>query len=285
MSTVYKITKWVCGNTNHNIKPSVMDKEERGQANGARTKHFKDVQISSLLTDLEIKTSPQTKAEIEAAISTLANNKAPGTDSLCAKVLKADPDMQLRSNTPSLWWYGTRKNCLVTGHMDRRIRRKGKLPSDSLNTKQNVLQDHHDVDEFNKRWASPPRTSSIQKRERNKWTHLHLAEQSWAMQWMAGENICYLHRFLKHLRACFGRTNGKYWGIMESKKSWWNSCRSFTVSSPAVSETSPSNSQQNSAFDKDASCQLFSSANWLCNGEYDQPTADRHHQTVATELL
>lgn len=93
MSTVYMITKWVCGNTNHNIKPSVMDKEGREQTNGARTKHFKDVQISSLLTDLEIKTSPQTKAEIEAAISTLANNKAPGTDSLCAKVLKADPDI------------------------------------------------------------------------------------------------------------------------------------------------------------------------------------------------
>ena len=64
--------------------------------------------------DLEIETSPPKKAEIKAAIATLRNNKAPGTDSLCAEVFKTDPETAAEILHPLFVEIWEKKNCLMT---------------------------------------------------------------------------------------------------------------------------------------------------------------------------
>ena len=107
MSVVYKITKQICGNNNYKGNSPVMDKNGRLLTNEQEqetrwTEHFNEVlnrpdpqrtaDIQPAERDLEIETSPPTKAEIKATIATLGNNKAPGPDSLCAEVFKTDPE-------------------------------------------------------------------------------------------------------------------------------------------------------------------------------------------------
>ena len=108
MSTVYKITKQICGSTNYKINPPVMDKDGMLLINEEEqerrwTEHFIEVlnrpgpqhpaDIQPAERDLEIETFPPEKAEIKAATASLGNNKAPGTDSLCTDVFKTDPEM------------------------------------------------------------------------------------------------------------------------------------------------------------------------------------------------
>ena len=107
MSTVYKIMKQICGNTNYKVNPPVVDKYGKLLTNEKEqewrwAEHFNEVlnrpeaqhpaDIQPAERDLEIETFPPEKAEIKAAIATQGNNKAPGTDSLCANVFKTDPE-------------------------------------------------------------------------------------------------------------------------------------------------------------------------------------------------
>ena len=103
-STVYKITKQLCGNNINHSMP-VKDKQgkvitaEREQA--ARwVQHFEEVlnrpdpeepaDPPPSESYLDIDTSPTGIAEVRSAIENLKNGKAPGIDSMQAELLKAD---------------------------------------------------------------------------------------------------------------------------------------------------------------------------------------------------
>ena len=103
-STVYKITKQLCGNnTNHSMpvkeKQGKVITTEREQA--ARwVQHFEEVLNRPHPEEpadpppsesyLDIDTSPPGIAEVRSAIENLKNGKAPGIDSMQAELLKAD---------------------------------------------------------------------------------------------------------------------------------------------------------------------------------------------------
>ena len=104
ISTVYKITKQLCGKNTSQSAP-VKDKDgnnlttERDQA--ARwVQHFREVLNRPEPDDLadpppaedvlNINTSPPTEAEVRCAIKAMKSGKAPGIDSIHAEMLKAD---------------------------------------------------------------------------------------------------------------------------------------------------------------------------------------------------
>lgn len=104
MSTVYKITKKLCGKDNSQTPP-VKDRNgnilatERAQAE-RWVQHFREVLNCNkpvnpadpppAENDLDINTDPPTEAEVRRAIKTLKNGKAAGIDSIHAEMLKAD---------------------------------------------------------------------------------------------------------------------------------------------------------------------------------------------------
>ena len=130
MSTVYKITKQICGNTNYRVNPPVTDKgkllinEEEQERRW--TEHFNEMlnrpelqhpaDIQPAERYLEIETFPPDKAEIKAAIDTLRNYKAPGTDSLCADVFKTDTETAAEILHPLFVEIWKKKNFMMTGH-------------------------------------------------------------------------------------------------------------------------------------------------------------------------
>ena len=90
MSTVYKITKHICGNTKYKVNPPIVDKDGRLLTNEEEqerrwTEHFNEVlnrpdpqnpaDIQLAERDLDIETSPQKKADIKAALATLGTTK------------------------------------------------------------------------------------------------------------------------------------------------------------------------------------------------------------------
>lgn len=121
LSTVYKITKQLSGQSNTYTKP-VKDKQgelittEREQA--ARwVQHFKEVlnwpepnepADPELSNDIAIKTGPPSQAEVETAIKAMKNGKAPGINLLQAELLKADittASMVLTDLFAKIWEY------------------------------------------------------------------------------------------------------------------------------------------------------------------------------------